>query len=516
MVATASLLALTACTPSVPGDGDSGDTDTLTLLLTDSVDSIDPVLATSLAGRQVTWLTYESLVRVDPETGEAAPGLAEEFSYDATSAHFVIREGALCADGSEITAGTVARNFERWQDPDTNAPLVDAQFGSADFTVEFDDEARTVDVEMTTPKPFRSVSPAFTTLGIICDSGLENPDSLETTSDGTAPYRISEYVVGSHVTLTRNDDYAWAPIDDFDIEELPTTVTLNIVSDADTQVNLLLGGDADGALLSSAQLERLADSDFTTQLSSTDPSLLLFNENEGFAASDVAVRQALTQAIDFTELADVQGQGAYAYDLLRSADGACLDEDAMVEARPTGGIEAAQQTLEDAGYTKNADGIYEKDGTPISMTLLGMELTSAATELIMSNWTEVGVDVTIDDRASSQATDVLFSGAGWDAAIVGLSTTMPTDLVGFIAGPAAPEGPNFGAINNTTYLPLMGQASSMEGLTGCDLWIQAEAALVADADMVPAFATDSEWALAPGVEFFNSSSQIDPLTLRKN
>ncbi len=92
--------------------------------------------------------------------------------------------------------------------------------------------------------PFLGAEPSFTQLGIVCDSALEDPSVLTTGSDGTGPYVVDEFVTGSHITLTRNDDYAWGP-EGFSVKDLPKTVNLNIVEDLNTQVNLLLGGDAD-------------------------------------------------------------------------------------------------------------------------------------------------------------------------------------------------------------------------------------------------------------------------------
>lgn len=514
-------LVLTACTPSVPGEGvdstGSGDASTtMTILLDDTVDTLDPALTMSTGGRQISWLVYETLLRVDPGTGETLPGLAESWELTPTTASFVIAEGHLCADGTEITAGTVARNFERWQDPETNAPLVNNFFGSADFTVEFDDEARTVDVEMATAMPFRGSEPYFNTFPIACDSGLEDPTVFEDGSDGTSPYRITEYVTGSSVTLERRDDYAWGP-DGFDIQELPETVELRILADPNTRTNLLLGGDADAAILQPEQLVRLdGETGFTTTVAGTLVNIMMFNERDGHATQDVAVRRALAQAIDYQAVADVQTGGlGYVPNFLRPEHTPCVDTSAIASVMPSGGIEAARSTLEEAGYALNANGIFEKDGAAVSVTLLGVAFTSATAELVTGAWRELGIDVTYDDRSQGQAVDVLYSGTGWDVSFVGMSSDTPTGFRPFFVGPAAPEGPNFGAVSNEEYTQLQAEASELAGEESCALWIEAEASIVSNVDWVPAFATDSKWVFGEGVSFFTDDAQIDPLTLRK-
>lgn len=516
----ATVLLLAACSPGVPGESDTvggRDSTTFNLLVNDTLDSIDPVLAMSQAGKQVTELLYDSLVRVDPETGEAAPDLAESWEFTPTSASFVIRQGVVCADGTEITAGTVARNFERWKDPATNAPLVNNYFGSPEFTVAFDDTARTVDVQMSTAMPFLGAEPSFTSLGIICDSGLEDPSVLSSESHGTSPYVLSEFVSGSHVTLERRDDYTWGP-EGFDVKDLPEAVDVRVVADADTQVNLLLGGDADASILQPEQLQRLANEDgFSTQVATTSVTMMLFNERDGLPASDVAVRRALAQSLDFGEIAEVQtlGQG-YAPDFVRSPNEVCVDPDAIGAAIPKGGVEVAESTLEKAGYTRGDDGYFARDGKPIEITFLGADMASGTAELVTATWEALGVKVAYDERAVSQAVDVLYSGNGWDVTFAAMSASQPTQFRPLIMGPAAPDGPNFGAVQNEDYIAAQAVASELPGLDSCSSWIEAEVALVEQADWVPAIASDLKFALPESVSFFNDGISIDPLTIRKD
>lgn len=505
-------LALSGCTPSVSGTDGSE----LTILLGDTVDTLDPTLSASIGARQINWMTYETLLRQDADTGELLPGLAESWELTPTSATFVIRDDVTCSDGTPFTASTVARNLERWSDPETAAPLVGSLLGGPGFTVEVDDATRTVSVELASSLPFLAESPGFVFgPGIICDGGLDDTSVLTSESHGTGPYVLDEYVNGSHALLSRRDDYVAAD-PDFDIQTIPATLRMNIVTDPDTQANLLLSGDADLAALDSSLLSRFDGNDsFTTTLAATGMNLMMFNHRDGNVGADLAVRTALAQALDFQDIADVQTGGVgYAASWLRPPTELCVDADATGAAMPSGGAAAAKATLEADGWTIGANGIYEKDGTELTVTLLGMELSASAAELISAEWGEAGIGVTYDDRAVSQALDVLYSGTGWDVTFVGMSGSVPTSMIPFFSGAAAPDGANFGAVDNVDYTELAAEAVTVGGLESCSLWIEAETSLVADADIIPAFARDDLWVGASGVSFSNNRLQLDPLSLR--
>jgi len=80
---------------------------------------------------------------------------------------------------------------------------------------------------------------------------------------------------------------------------------------------------------------------------------------------------------------------------------------------------AAKQTLEDAGYTQNDSGIYEKDGQPVTFgfTTFGDSNTvknrSAAIQKMAK---DAGMDVEIDSHPSSDFSKVLASG-NWDVCL---------------------------------------------------------------------------------------------------
>src|SRR6056297_1819285 len=72
-------------------------------------ESLDPHLISGVPEHRIYMGLFEGLVRPDPETSEALPGVAEswEISDDLTTYTFTIREDAQWSDGTPITAETV-------------------------------------------------------------------------------------------------------------------------------------------------------------------------------------------------------------------------------------------------------------------------------------------------------------------------------------------------------------------------------------------------------------------------
>ena len=77
--------------------------------------------------------------------------------------------------------------------------------------------------------------------------------------------------------------------------------------------------------------------------------------------------------------------------------------------------EAAIKTLEDAGYTKGSNGIYEKDGKPLSFrisTTGGNQLREDTEEVIQDQLKQIGIDIKIANVEGSAVFDLFFPESG--------------------------------------------------------------------------------------------------------
>jgi peptide/nickel transport system substrate-binding protein len=336
---------------------------------------------------------------------------------------------------------------------------------------------------------------------------------------GTGPYELTEVVPSDHYTYTLREDYTWGPDGATTAEEgLPDEVVVQIVANETTSANLLVSGGLNAATVVGPDAQRLSEAD----LFSTETNVVLgqmwFNHLAERPGSDPAVRTALTQALDLEELQGVitAGTGAAGTAFAVAPPEACPG-DSVSDALPTGGVEAAEQTLDEAGWTAGPDGIREKDGVPLALTFIyNTDLASggaAAAELATSTWDELGADVTATAQDESALVETIFGSGNWDIAWVAVNVSSPDQMVPFLSGPAAPDGTNFASISNSDYEAGVAEAMTMTGAEGCDTWLEAESALVRDADVIP-FANQAVKTFGSGARFETGAVAVVPTSIR--
>src|SRR6188768_3564365 len=134
--------------------------------------------------------------------------------------------------------------------------------------------------------------------------------SLATTTSGTGPYVLTEAISGDHYTYAIRDGYTWGPDGaGTDIEGLPDTVVLRIVENPSTAANLLLAGDVNAAAIAGPDAQRVESENLFAVDTAVVIGEMWFNHAEGRATADPAVRAAITQALDLTQLQQVLTAG---------------------------------------------------------------------------------------------------------------------------------------------------------------------------------------------------------------
>lgn len=510
---TALVATLAGCSAGEGGDeGTVVEGGTFTTILGSDPGNLDPQLSAGSALFDISKLAYDTLVSIDAE-GEVRSQLASEWNVDGTTATLTITEGITCGDGSEFTAQTAADNLNWVSDPANESGFLGAFLPVGVTSVA---EGDTVTMTLSSPAPFLLLG--LGGLPMVCGSSLTDRDGLATGTDGTGPYVLTEAVPSDHYTYELREDYAWGPGGaTVDEEGIPAKVEVRIVSDGTTAANLLLSGEANAAQLTGPDADRAIGADLFQREATAIAGEQWYNHAEGHPTSDPAVRMALTQAVDLDELANVMtaGKGGRATALAVVEPTVCT-YDAISDSLPEFDVDAANATLDEAGWVRGADGVREKDGTRLSLTFLYENslgaAAAAAAELALAAWDEIGAEVEGKQQDETALLEATFGTGAWDIGWLTLSVNSPDQAIGFVSGAVPPEGSNFSAIQNEEYTAAVAEASQLNGSEGCDKWNEAESALFAAADLVP-FANATIYMFGNGAEF-EWLGVIEPTSVR--
>ena len=506
----AALLLLSGCT----GGGASADGRFAVALEADP-GTLDPALTVSSSANQVNRFLYDTLTAVDAE-GADVPQLAEEWAATTTEASFTLREGITCADGTELTASTVAENFAFIAEPENASPLL-GFFVQPGTVVKADDDARTVTVTSGAPDAFllRNLS----SVPIVCQSGLDDRASLTSGSAGTGLFTLEESVSGDSYTLQRRDDYAWGPDGASGNESgLPESVVFRVLQGSSTATNLLLSGEINAARGSGPDADRLRGASLFETSYPNAYGQMFFNEATDRATTDEVVRRALVAGLDLDSVRKVMtGDEGVAPKGLIPVEPRLCEGDLVAGVFPEFDTEAAEKALDDAGWVLGSDGIRAKDGSPLTLTVLyaagsGAEF-DASMELVADSWRELGAKVELVAAGDSQIGQVLDETGEWDISFVPLGFTLPSQIVPFVSGPAPLDGMNSGHIDNPAYVEHATLAASLPGVEGCEAWNAAETALFSRTDVVPVADLPRSW-FGKNAEFTLVAGQIVPTSIR--
>jgi peptide/nickel transport system substrate-binding protein len=476
--------------------------------------NLNPLTAVHDTAVQVDSYAYDGLVNLDA-AGKVVSGLASKWTVTSTKAVFTLQPGITCSDGAQLTATDVAATIKWVLNPKNGSYFLGSAV-PADLSVTADDAARTV--TLTVPQPYGFLLEGPGSIPIVCAKGLANPKSLAQHTDGTGPYVLSSYAADNQITLTARKEYTWGPGGQAaNVDGFPAKVTLKVVQNFTTQVNLFLSGQLNEVVPNAPDVARVAGHNYPMLAQPAGPTDLFFNERASYVGADPAVRKALTMAIDRDAVAKVltQGRGKPATTLTVMPPHPCGLPDNTKGALPSTHLQAAESALDQDGWAVGPDGIRVKDGKKLTVRFAYTtgQGQDGGVELLSQQWKKLGVDVQLKGQSDNPFLKTLFSGANWEAGIVDLKVVYPNTLVPFLSGKTSEAGGNnFAAINNADYQRLTTRAGATPGdQGGCQLWGQAEQALFTSADVVPLQVSNVQTFLR-GAKFVDGN--ITPTSVR--
>jgi peptide/nickel transport system substrate-binding protein len=334
----------------------------------------DPVVQGSGGGFRVLALAYASLTEID-EQGDARPGLAERWEYNATGDEitFYLRPKLKFSDGTPVNAEAVKLYLERAK-TQTNSAL-DGDLSSIESIRVASDLA--VVLHLTQVDRQIPLLLGQRVAQITSPTAARNPKALNAWPVGAGPFTVVELVPESHVRLKKNPDY-W-DADNIHIDE----VKLFAGTDPSMVVASLQTGVYDFANISPNQVKAAEQAGLEVVYQpGFNASNIAINANKP-PFNDPVVLEAVRYAIDRQEFVDKVTFGYGSVTNQPFPKGYIAYDEASENLWPYD-PEHARQLLRNAGY-KPGD-------LKVDFVLLA---ASPAAEIIQSQLAAIGVEAKI-------------------------------------------------------------------------------------------------------------------------
>ncbi|QKF65347.1 ABC transporter substrate-binding protein [Campylobacter corcagiensis] len=303
-------------------------------------------------------LLFSGLTKHDENT-KVVPDLAKswEISEDGLEYVFTLRDDAYWHDGEKFSAEDVKFSIESAKDKTLNSPAI-ANYEMVK-SVEILDPYK---LKVTLNSPFPPFLDALS-FGVLPKHLLEgkniDSDKFNENPVGTGPYKFVEWKKGQSVEFVANEEY-------YATKPSIKRVFLKVVPDANVRLMQLKSGELDAALIDSSGVE-LAKSDKNLDVikfDSADYRALMFNFNHEIL-KDRAVRVALNYFTDKDSIVKnlLHNQGIVAHNPIQKSFANDLSKKYSFDPKK------GDEILTKAGWKKNKNGIYEKDGKTLSFDI---------------------------------------------------------------------------------------------------------------------------------------------------
>jgi ABC-type transport system substrate-binding protein len=403
---------------------------TLTYGQSGAVTALDPAqgsFATYPAGYEVAYCLYDRLVDFD-ENLKLVPSLAEswEVAPDLTSIRFRLRRNVRFHDGTPFNAQAVRFNVERMVDKSrtpTNRPLWDPVAG-ADVVDEHT-------VVIRTKAPFSQLlnSLAHGSGSHVSPAAVEKhgEKGIAQNPVGAGPYRLEAFIPGQEVVLRAFDGY-WGG------KAATDRLVFKYILEASTRIAALRSGSVD--VIDSVPVQLVAGLRKEPNVEvllrpSLRPMGLAVNLSHP-PYDDVRVRRALNHAMPVQAIAE-----RVFFGFARPSDSPlAFDAQGYKAQRPYEySVPKARALLAEAGWKPAAGGQLERDGKPLTMTLLASEGLFpgdvSIAEIAQRAFQQLGIAVTISKIERGSYWDALRqerAALTWDLAVFGFNPSNASGL----------------------------------------------------------------------------------------
>ncbi|WTT42990.1 ABC transporter substrate-binding protein [Streptomyces zaomyceticus] len=411
LAAGVTAVSLVAVPGTAAAEDDKSAGNTLTVAVSQSIDSLSPFLAQKLTSTSIHRLAYEYLTNYDAEDARTIPGLATAWtpSADKLTWTYTIRENSTWSDGKPATAEDAAWTFNKMM-TDPNAATANGSF-TANFAQVTAPDAKTLVIRLKKPQATMTaldvpIVPKHVWEKVGDFSKFNNDKQFPIVGNG--PFVITDFKVDQYIKLKPNKTF-WRGAPKFD------ELVFKYYKDGDAAVAALQKGEvsfvpnltpAQAAALGTQKNIKVNDAPGRRFYAlATNPGAKA-QDGKAFgnghkALLDPEVRKALFLAVDRTTLVDkvFQGHAVEGEGYIPPRFGSYFWKPETGQKRTYDPAEAAK-ILDAAGYRKNADGKrVGKDGRPLDFRILCHATDpndKAVGKYLQEWWGELGVGLKVE------------------------------------------------------------------------------------------------------------------------
>ena len=342
---------------------------------------------------EINELIFEGLTKHDEENN-VVPALAEDWDYDKASKTYTfnLREGLTFQDGEPLTSEDVKFTLETILDEDNQSEII-SNYTDID-KIECPDETT---VKITLKKP-NIAFPEYMTIGVLPEHLLKGEDiatcDFNREPIGAGPYKLTEWDEGQSITLERFDGF-------YGDEPKIGTVVFKIVDDDDARAMQMESGDLDIAQVTPSAAEDLAEKDGIGiyDMKTADYRAIAYNFNSKFFSKHKELPAILAYAIDRDSIVKsvLLGDGEAANSPLQAGEYYDADID-----YPEYDPDKCEELLTKAGWAKDDEGIWAKDGEELAFTIYAMEDDKVRVDMAKmcaKNLTDIGIAAKAEAKA---------------------------------------------------------------------------------------------------------------------
>ena len=487
----AAALILVFATPAAfPGPAVRGGT--LTIARPVDAVSLDPHFETTAPGAWIFQMILEPLVTMGSDM-KVQPQLATSWRVvSPTRIRFTLRRNVRFHDGTLFNAAAVKFTFDRAFD--SRNPGRWASIAGPIKGAEIVDD-NTVDLVSSEPYAPLLFSAAMVYAGIVSPTAVQRMGAeFSRRPVGTGLFKFEEWRTNDRITVVRNDDY-WGEKANLD------RIVFRVIPEESARMIALRTGEVDMVLVPApAQLSAFARDATFTVATATGLRVVFIGMNlTRPPLSDVRVRRALVMAANRKTILQniLEGAGGVSDGIL--APGVFgykgMGLDTLYPYDPA----RARALLQEAGFRPGPDGIMQREGIPLVLTLLsarGRYLKDAEiSEAYQAQLREIGVRLdisflewaTVFTTVRAATLDYHLFTLGW------VTTTADADyslLPMFRSDQAPPRGWNTWRYFNPEFDKVVDQArTSLNPREREELYARAQDLIARDIMFVPFYVT---------------------------